>query len=565
MGGARGFARARQGGRLRRELRRADVLHRRGHVPARRATRCRGGGCTGGRLLCRVSTRARRGAALMEILPGLMQGFAVALQPANLLWCLVGVVLGTVVGIMPGLGPPATIAMLLPLTFLMNPAGAMTMLAGIYYGAKYGGSTTSILLNVPGESASVVTCLDGYQMARQGRAGAALGIAAIASFIAGTVGVLGLMLVAPPLAKVALSFSSPEYFALMALGLAMVVLLAGRSMVKALLAMLAGLWIAGIGTDLFSTTSRFTFGRMELLSGVDFVVVAIGVFAIAEVLANMEAREETRLLPVPKGLRNLLPTVQDLKDCRFAFANGSVVGFLIGVLPGAGSTIASFISYGLEKAVSPRRERFGTGVVEGVAAPEGANNSETGGALVPLLTLGIPGSGTTAVLLAALVLWGFKPGPLFIPENPALFWCLGASMYIGNVMLLILNLPLVPAFAQVLRAPVFVLYPVILGISIVGVYSASGSLFDVALLAAFGLLGYVMRKLDYPAAPLILGLVLGGAMERALRQSLMMSEGSLSILVARPISAVMLSLALLILLIPFFTKVNAWRLRALGS
>ena len=455
--------------------------------------------------------------------------------------------------------------MLLPLTFLMNPAGAMIMLAGIYYGAKYGGSTTSILLNVPGESASVVTCLDGYQMARQGRAGAALGIAAIASFIAGTVGVLGLMLVAPPLAKVALSFSSPEYFALMALGLAMVVLLAGRSMVKALLAMLLGLWIAGIGTDLFSTTSRYTFGRMELLSGVDFVVVAIGVFAIAEVLANMEAREETRLLPVPKGLRNLLPTLQDLKDCRFAFANGSVVGFLVGVLPGAGSTIASFISYGLEKAVSRRRERFGTGVVEGVAAPEGANNSETGGALVPLLTLGIPGSGTTAVLLAALVLWGFKPGPLFIPENPALFWGLVASMYIGNVMLLILNLPLVPAFAQVLRAPVFVLYPVILGISIVGVYSASGSLFDVALLAAFGLLGYVMRKLDYPAAPLILGLVLGGAMERALRQSLMMSEGSLLILVARPISAVMLSLALLILLIPFFTKVNAWRLRALGS
>ena len=494
-----------------------------------------------------------------------MQGFAVALQPANLLWCLVGVVLGTVVGIMPGLGPPATIAMLLPLTFLMHPAGAMIMLAGIYYGAKYGGSTTSILLNVPGESASVVTCLDGYQMALQGRAGAALGIAAIASFIAGTVGVLGLMLVAPPLARIALSFSSPEYFALMALGLAMVVLLAGRSMLKALLAMLAGLWIAGIGTDPFSTTSRFTFGRMELLSGVDFVVVAIGVFAIGEVLANMEARQETRLLPVPRGLRNLLPTVQDLKDCRFAFANGSVVGFLIGVLPGAGSTIASFISYGLEKAVSRRRDRFGTGVVEGVAAPEGANNSETGGALVPLLTLGIPGSGTTAVLLAALVLWGFKPGPLFIPENPALFWGLVASMYIGNVMLLILNLPLVPLFAQVLRAPVVVLYPVILGISMVGVYSASGSLFDVALLAAFGLLGYVMRKLDYPAAPLVLGLVLGGAMERALRQSLMMSEGSLSILVARPISALMLSLALLILLIPFFTKVNAWRLRALDS
>jgi putative tricarboxylic transport membrane protein len=499
----------------------------------------------------------------VDILSGLMHGFAVALQPANLLWCFVGVVLGTVVGILPGLGPPATIAMLLPLTFLMNPGAAIIMLAGIYYGAKYGGSTTSILLNVPGESASVVTCLDGFEMARKGRAGAALGIAAIASFIAGTVGVVGLMLVAPPLAKVALAFSAPEYFGLMALGLAMVVLLAGRSLVKALLAMLVGLWIAGIGTDPFSTTSRFTFGQLELLSGVDFVVVAIGVFAIGEVLAAMQGGDKAQALPVPKGLRNLLPTLQDLKDCRFAFVNGSVLGFLIGVLPGAGSTIASFISYGVEKAVSRRREQFGKGVVEGVAAPEGANNSETGGALVPLLTLGIPGSGTTAVLLAALVLWGFKPGPLFISENQALFWGLVASMYIGNVMLLVLNLPLVPLFAQVLRTPPFVLYPLILGISVVGVYSVSGGLFDVALLVAFGLLGYLMRKLDYPAAPLILGLVLGGAMERALRQSLMMSQGDLSILASRPICAAMLSLALLILLIPLFSKLNAWRLQAL--
>jgi len=453
--------------------------------------------------------------------------------------------------------------MLLPLTFLMNPASAMIMLAGIYYGAKYGGSTTSILLNVPGESASVVTCIDGYEMAKKGRAGAALGMAAIASFVAGTVGVIGLMLVAPPLARLSLAFSSPEYFALMALGLAMVVLLAGRSMVKALLATLVGLWLAGIGTDLFSQTSRFTFGQMELLSGIDFVVVAIGVFALGEVFANMEERGAAPMIEVPKGLRNLLPTLQDLKDSRFAFVNGSVVGFLIGVLPGAGSTIASFISYGIEKAVSKHPEKFGHGAVEGVAAPEGANNSETGGALVPMLTLGIPGSGTTAVLLAALVLWGFKPGPLFISENPAMFWGLVASMYIGNVMLLILNLPLVPLFAQVLRAPVYVLYPLILGISVVGVYSTSGSLFDVWLLAGFGLLGYLMRKLDFPSAPLILGLVLGGAMERALRQSLMMSDGHLSILVSRPVSAVMLSLALLILLIPLFGKVNAWRLKAL--
>src|SRR5437762_825758 len=303
---------------------------------------------------------------------------------------------------------------------------------------------------------------------------------------------------------------------------------------------------------------------MELLSGIDFVVIAIGVFALGEVLANMEARDEPQALPVPKGLRNLLPTAQDLRDCRFAFVNGSVIGFLIGVLPGAGSTIASFISYGVEKAFSRRRDQFGTGVIEGVAAPEGANNSETGGALVPLLTLGIPGSGTTAILLAALVLWGFKPGPLFISENPSLFWSLVASMYIGNVMLLVLNLPLVPLFAQVLRTPAYVLYPVIFGVSVVGVYSISGSVFDIGLLAGFGLLGYGMRKLDFPSAPLILGLVLGGALERALRQSLMMSEGSLSILVARPISAVMLSLALLILLMPVFSRINAWRQKLLS-
>jgi len=499
----------------------------------------------------------------MDVITGLFQGFAVALTPVNLLWCFVGVFLGTIVGILPGLGPAATIAMLLPLTFQMNPTSAVIMLAGIYYGAKYGGSTTSILLNVPGESASVVTCFDGYQMAKRGRAGAALGIAAIASFVAGTFGVIGLMLIAPPLAKFALSFSSPEYFALMCLGLAMVVLLAGKSMVKALLAMLVGLWIAGIGTDLFTAESRFTFGNAELLDGVDFVVVAIGVFALGEVLGNMETRESGQMLPVPKGLRKLLPTLDELKACRFAFVNGSVIGFLIGVLPGAGSTIASFISYGVEKAVSKHPERFGTGVPEGVAAPEGANNSETGGAMVPLLTLGIPGSGTTAILLAAFILWGLRPGPLMIQDNPTLFWGLVASMYIGNVMLLVLNLPLVPLFAQILRLPVYMLYPVIFGISIVGVYSVSSSLFDAWMLTAFGLLGYAMRKLDYPAAPLILGFVLGDSMERALRQSLMMSQGDLSILVSRPMSAVMLLLAALILLTPLMRKVNAWRVRAI--
>src|SRR3954470_1307501 len=347
----------------------------------------------------------------MDIVSGLLHGFQVACTAQNLLMCTIGVVLGTVIGVLPGLGPPATIAMLLPLTMKLDPTGAMIMLAGIYYGAKYGGATTSILLNVPGETSSVVTCIDGYAMARKGRAGAALGMAAIASFIAGTFGVVALMLVAPPLARLSLAFSAPEYFALMVFGLTMVVLLAGESLPKALLAMLVGLWIASIGTDLFTATSRFTFGRVELLGGIDFIIVAIGVFAIGEVLGSMEPEEPAGMLPVPKGLRNLLPTWDDMKRCRFAFANGSILGFLIGCLPGAGSTIASFMSYGIEKAVSRRPEEFGKGAIEGVAAPEGANNAETGGALVPLLTLGIPSSSTTAILLAALVLWGFKPGP----------------------------------------------------------------------------------------------------------------------------------------------------------
>ena len=501
----------------------------------------------------------------MDALDNLLLGFSVALSPANLFWCFVGVFLGTIVGILPGLGPPATIAMLLPLTFKLDHTTAIIMLAGIYYGAKYGGSTTSILLNVPGESASVVTCLDGYQMARQGRAGAALGIAAISSFVAGTFGVLGLMLVAPPLARFALKFAPPEYFALMALGLAMVVFLAGKSMLKALLAMLVGLWFATVGTDLFSAESRFTFGRFELLDGIDFIVASIGIFAVGEVLANLETRGGTELFKVSGRLKSLLPTLEEIKACRFAFVNGSLVGFIIGVLPGAGSTISSFISYGLEKAVSKHPEKFGTGVIEGVAAPEGANNSDTCGSLVPLLTLGIPGSNTTAILLAALILWGFRPGPLLIQDNPTLFWGLVASMYIGNVMLLILNLPLVPLFAQILRVPYYVLYPAILGVSIVGAYSVSSSLFDVWMLGFFGLLGYVMRKLDFPAAPLVLGLVLGDGLERALRQSLMMSQGDLSILVTRPLSVTMLLLTLVIILMPLLRKVKQWRLKTAGE
>jgi putative tricarboxylic transport membrane protein len=499
----------------------------------------------------------------MEDLGNLLLGFSVALTPVNLFWCLVGVILGTMVGVLPGLGPAATIAMLLPLTLKMDHTTAIIALAGIFYGARYGGSTTSILLNIPGESSSVVTCLDGYQMARQGRAGAALGISAIASFVAGTVGVLGLMLVAPPLARFALRFAPPEYFALMVLGLAMVVFLAGESMVKALLAMLVGLWIATIGTDLFTAESRFTFGQVKLLGGVDFIAATVGVFAIGEVMVNLESQGGAEIFKLAKGLRNLLPTLQDLKDCRFAFLNGSVIGFVVGALPGAGATVASFLSYGLEKAVSRHPEKFGTGVIEGVAAPEGANNADAGGALVPLLTLGIPGGNTTAILLGGLILWGYKPGPLLIQEHPELFWGLVASMYIGNVLLLVLNLPLVPLFAQILRLPYYVLYPLILGISIVGVYSVNNSLFDVWMMGLFGLLGYLMRKLDFPAAALILGMVLGDGLERALRQSLMMSQGDITILAARPISGTLLFFAAVILCLPVVRKVRSWRIEAI--
>jgi putative tricarboxylic transport membrane protein len=495
----------------------------------------------------------------MEIITNLMNGFAVALAPMNLLWCFVGVFLGTIVGILPGLGPSATVALLLPLATQMDPTGGIIMMSGIYYGAKYGGSTTSILLNVPGESASVVTCLDGFEMAKNGRAGPALGIAAISSFIAGTIGVVLLMLVAPPVAQFALRFGPPEYFALMAFGLSMVVLLAGDSMLKALLSMFVGLWLATIGIDMFTDTERFTHDQIELMDGVSFVVVAIGTFAIGEVLANLTKDASHQMFEVPKGLRNLMPNWQDMKDSRFAFLNGSIVGFFVGVLPGAGSTIASFVSYGIEKAVSKHPEKFGKGVVEGVAAPEAANNSETGGALVPLMTLGIPGSSTTAILLAAFILWGMRPGPLLIQDHPEIFWGLVASMYIGNVMLLILNLPLVPLFAQILRLPGYVLYPVILGVSIIGVYSVDNRLFDTWLVAFFGLLGYLMRKVDYPAAPLILGLVLGDLMENAVRQSLMMSQGDVSILYTRPLALVILILTALVLIGPMFRSFARWR------
>ncbi|MPZ89470.1 MAG: tripartite tricarboxylate transporter permease [Nitriliruptorales bacterium] len=499
----------------------------------------------------------------MEALTSLAGGFAAALTPENLLWALIGVSLGTVVGVLPGLGPSATLAILLPITFGVAPASALIAFAGLYYGAKYGGSTTAILMNIPGESASIMTTLDGYALAKQGRAGAALGIAAISSFIAGTVGVIGLTFLAPLIADFAVSFGPPEFFGLLVFGLTTVVLLAGTSVLKGMLSAALGLFLAMVGSDIISGQQRFTFGQIELLDGIDFVIVAIGVFAIAEVLANLETPEGSTPFEVPKKLRELLPTVQDIRDSQSAMAQSSVIGFLIGALPGAGSTVASFISYGVQKKISRHPEKIGHGAMEGVAAPEGANNSETGGAMVPLLTLGIPGSSATAVMLAALIIYGLQPGPQLFSEQPDLVWAIIASMYIGNVMCIVLNLPLVPVFASILRIPYVYLYPGILVISMIGVYALSQSFYDLNLLLFFSVLGYIMRKVDVPAAPLLLTFVLGGLAERALVQSLVISLGSPLIFLQRPISLVLLILAALLLISTLFGQVNQVRRKVL--
>jgi len=479
----------------------------------------------------------------MEILGHLAFGFSVALTPQNLAFAFAGVLIGTMIGVLPGIGPAAGIALLLPVTFGLPPVSSLIMLAGIYYGAMYGGTLTSVLINTPGESASVATTFDGYQMALQGRAGAALGIAAIGSFIAGTLGVFALMVAAPLLADVAVLFGPPEYFALAALGLLTIAGLGGSSAAKALLAAVAGLALATIGADPMTGSKRLTFNILELSDGVEFLPVAVGLFGIAEVFSNLA--RPVRLAPIKASLSGLVPTWQDWIASRGAMLRGGLIGFVIGVLPGAGATIASFVSYGVERRVSKHPERFGKGAIEGVAAPESANNAATAGAMVPLLALGIPGSATTAVLLGAFVLYGLRPGPLLITEQPEVFWGLIASMYVGNVMLLFLNLPGAPLFASVLRLPYSVIATGILGISIAGAYSLQNNLFDVWVALAFGVLGYLMKRFDYPAAPLVLALVLGPLLEMSLRQSLTISHGSIAIFLTRPGSAVLLAVGLI--------------------
>jgi putative tricarboxylic transport membrane protein len=495
----------------------------------------------------------------MEIFQNILRGFQVALSLQNLLFCFAGVTFGTLIGVLPGIGPVTGVAILIPITFGLNATTAIITMAGVYYGAMYGGSTTSILINVPGESSSVMTTLDGYQMAKKGRAGPALGMAAFGSFIAGTLAVVLLTFIAPPLATVALSFGPPEYFALTFMGLTLVTSLSGESMLKGIMSGVFGLIVASVGVDAISGEERFTFGNIYLLDGMGFIGVAVGLFAVAEVLVNLEEPMEQVFVRTKLTLRNLFPNLQDWKDSLGPIGRSSLLGFFIGVLPGAGATIASFMSYAMEKKLSKHPEKFGTGIIEGVAAPESANNAAAGGAMVPLLTLGIPGSGTTAVLLGALLIHGLRPGPLLFQNNPDFVWAVIASMYIGNVMLLILNLPLVGMWASMLRIPYKILMPLIVTLSAVGVFATDNNVFDMWVMFAFGVIGYLMRKLEFPAAPAVLGLVLGPLVERSLRQSLTISHGDLSIFFTRPISAVLTICALLSLFAPLARAL--WRSR----
>ncbi len=484
----------------------------------------------------------------MEFFDNLIFGLNVVFQPLNLFYCFIGVFVGTLVGVLPGIGPVGAMAILLPLTFGIAPTAGIIMLAGIYYGSMYGGSTTSIMINLPGEAASVVTTLDGYQMARQGRAGPALGICAFASFIAGTLGVIGLQAIAPPLVKVALSFGPPEFFCLMILGLVILSYLAQKSMAKALMMAGVGIILGTVGLDTMTGMPRFTFGIPELLDGVGLVPLAMGLFGISEIFLNVEKTIRPEIYEMP--LKNLLPTRKDWKDSFRAILRGTGIGFFIGALPGPGTSVSSFVSYAVEKKVSQSPEKFGKGAIEGVAGPEAANNAATAGAMVPLLTMGIPGSVAVAILLGAMMIHGITPGPMLVKEHPDLFWGVVASMYIGNVMLLIINLPLIGLWVRLLRVPYSVFYPLILLICLIGSYALNNSIIDVALMVFFGGVGYLMRKLEYEPAPLVLAFVLTPILDNAFRQALILSGGSFSIFLTRPISGACLLIAGVLLLAP---------------
>jgi TctA family transporter len=494
----------------------------------------------------------------MDLFNNLIFGFGVALSLQNLLYCLVGVTVGTLIGVLPGIGPLGTIAILLPITYGVPPVAALIMLAGIYYGAQYGGSTTAILVNLPGETAAVVTCIDGYQMARQGRAGPALAIAAIGSFFAGTVGTLLIALAGPPLAEIALRFGSPEYFSLMLMGLVAAAVLAQGHMVKSLAMVVIGLLLGIVGSDVNTGLQRFSFGMSELSDGIGFAVVAVGVFAIGEIVANLGAKAEQR--PLAARVRNVFPSKDDLKRSIGPILRGTGIGSFFGVLPGTGPAIASFSSYMVEKRLADDPTRFGRGAIEGVAAPEAANNADAQCKFIPMLTLGLPASGVMALMLGALTIQGIAPGPQVMTQRPELFWGLIASMWIGNLLLVVLNLPLIGLWVKLLQVPYRLLFPAIMAFSAIGIYSVNNSSFEIYLTALFGVLGFIFMQLGFPLAPMLLGFVLGPMMEENLRRTMLMAGGDPSVFVRRPISLAFILATVVILLVVVLPAVRRRRL-----
>jgi putative tricarboxylic transport membrane protein len=489
----------------------------------------------------------------MDFISNFYMAFQIALEPTNLFLCFLGCLIGTFVGVLPGLGPAASISLLLPITFKLPPESAIIMLAGLYYGTMYGGSTTSILLNVPGEAASVVTCLDGYQMAKKGRPGPALGIAAFGSFIAGTFATIMIMLLAPPLAGVALKFGPPEFVGLIFLGLTMVTYLSSGSMAKALMMAIVGLLLSYVGMDIVTGRERFTLGIATIAGGFDIVPIVMGLFGISEVLLNLSHSEAGRDVFQTK-LRDLLPSRQDWRDSSGPIARGSILGFFLGIIPGGGGMIASFISYAVEKKVSKHPETFGTGDIRGVAGPESANNAGAQGAFIPMLTMGIPCNVVLAILMGALMIHGVIPGPRMLIEHPRVFWGVVGSMYIGNIMLLVLNLPLIGLWVRLLKVPYSILFPFIFLFCLIGAYTVGNNIQDIYIMIFFGIIGYLMKKYDYEPAPLGLAFVLGPMFENAFRQSLIISGGSPLIFLSRPIAAIFLLISLILLVSPLALK-----------
>jgi len=485
----------------------------------------------------------------MDAITGLATGFSVILTPANLYYCFLGSLIGTLVGVLPGVGPLAALALLMPVTFALTPVAGMAMLAAIFYGAMYGGSTTSVLVNIPGEAASVVTCLDGHQLARQGRAGAALGIAALGSFFAGTVSLVALTFFAPALTAIAIRFGPPENFALMVLGLVCTLYMITGSAIKGVLMIALGFLAAAIGIDVVNGKERFTFDSIQLTAGIELLAVVIGLFGVSEILANVETLARNTL--VADRIRGLWPTRDDWRASWKPILRGSGLGFALGIVPGGGPVTASFMSYALERRIADQPQRFGQGAMEGVAGPEAANNAAVGGSMIPLLSLGIPGNAVTALLLGSLVIHGIQPGPLFMSQRPDLFWGVVASMYVGNVFLLVLNLPLVGLWVQLLRIPYRVLFPLVLLLSVVGTYSANKNLFDLWVMLGFGIAGYVLKKLEYDLAPFVIAFVLAPLLEQSLRQSLVMSPHGALLLAQRPASAALLVVAAVLALLMF--------------